>query len=62
MATASGMLNDMLASAGWMVKAFVLREMKIADCVGCFGCWIKKPGRCIINDSTDDIARALVNS
>jgi len=60
--TASGMLNDVLASAGWMVTTFVLREMKIADCVGCFGCWIKTPGRCIIRDEADDIARALVNS
>lgn len=60
--TAPGLLNDALASAGWLVTPCVLREMKIADCLGCFGCWIKTPGRCIIHDEADDIARAWVNS
>ena len=27
-----------------------LSQMKIASCLGCFGCWIKTPGRCVIRD------------
>lgn len=27
-----------------------LSQMKIANCVGCFGCWTKTPGRCVIRD------------
>lgn len=23
---------------------------KIANCIGCFGCWIKTPGKCLIKD------------
>lgn len=23
---------------------------KIEYCRGCFGCWVKKPGECILND------------
>ena len=23
---------------------------KIKNCIGCFGCWIKTPGRCVINN------------
>lgn len=25
-------------------------EQRITPCVGCFGCWIKTPGRCVIRD------------
>ncbi len=27
-----------------------LSGLKIANCVGCFGCWTKTPGRCVIRD------------
>ena len=31
-------------------------------CTGCFGCWIKKPGECIINDMMAEINRRVMNS
>ena len=27
-----------------------LSALRIANCVGCFGCWTKTPGRCFIRD------------
>ena len=27
-----------------------LSQLKIANCVGCFWCWTKTPGRCVIRD------------
>lgn len=27
-----------------------LSALRIAPCTGCFGCWIKTPGRCVIRD------------
>ena len=27
-----------------------LSQMKISSCMGCFGCWIKTPGKCVIRD------------
>lgn len=37
--------NDILFSANPIVK----------PCMGCFGCWVKTPGRCVINDRCSDI-------
>lgn len=27
-----------------------LAELKISNCLGCFGCWVKTPGKCVIRD------------
>ena len=27
-----------------------LSQLKIANCVGCYGCWTKTPGKCVIRD------------
>ncbi len=29
------------------------------SCIGCFGCWVKTPGRCVIDDALGDLAPAL---
>lgn len=35
---------------GWEV---ISDEGKIRPCVGCFGCWVKTPGECVIKDGYD---------
>lgn len=32
------------------VRFVDLSRLKIANCVGCFGCWTKTPGKCVIRD------------
>ncbi len=32
-----------------------LSSMKISPCVGCFGCWVKTPGKCVIRDDATKI-------
>ena len=32
------------------LKCIDLSGLKIANCVGCFGCWTKTPGKCVIRD------------
>lgn len=41
------------------VDIFRLRDLKIADCLGCFGCWIRTPGECVIDDASRDITKKL---
>ena len=43
----------------WQVKAFALASMDIKPCRGCFSCWVKTPGRCVIaGDDQEPILRA----
>jgi len=39
-----------------------LDELDIAPCLGCFSCWIKTPGLCVIDDAGRDVARRIVQS
>ncbi len=34
---------------------FDLSQMRISHCLGCFGCWIRTPGRCVIRDDAVSI-------
>jgi multimeric flavodoxin WrbA len=51
-----------LTGAGWEVDRLVLRGLKIACCRGCFGCWIRSPGRCVIEDEGREVARMMVGA
>ncbi len=55
-------LADVLEHDGSQTEIFRLREMKLAHCLGCFGCWIKTPGMCVEDDAGRKIARAIVES
>lgn len=37
----------------------VANNRTIKKCVGCFGCWIKTPGRCVINDGYQDMGAKI---
>lgn len=39
-----------MKEAGADVEAVELRKKKINNCIGCFTCWTKSPGRCIHKD------------
>jgi FMN-dependent NADH-azoreductase len=42
-------LNGM-SEAGADVEIIHLKNKKIKKCVGCFGCWVSTPGKCLHND------------
>ena len=49
-----------LSLEGWSVETILLREKKITRCTGCFGCWTKTPGICVIDDFGRELARKTV--
>lgn len=55
-------LSDLLKSRKHTVTIFKLRETDIRYCIGCFGCWVKTPGECIVADGSRDICREYINS
>jgi len=55
-------LLDVLRRDGSEIEIFRLREMKLAHCLGCFGCWVKTPGMCVEDDAGRQIAKAVIQS
>jgi multimeric flavodoxin WrbA len=49
-------------SAGYTVIIHRMEDLKIAHCIGCFGCWVKTPGECIHKDAGRQIAKEIINS
>ena len=49
-------LQALLVNAGHVVTAMTLNREHLKPCVGCFGCWVKTPGQCVI---TDDDANSI---
>lgn len=39
-----------------------LSQAKVANCVGCFGCWTKTQGRCVIRDEATKIYPLIAES
>lgn len=39
-----------------------LSELKIRNCVGCFGCWTKTPGKCVIRDDAVGVYPLIAES
>lgn len=59
---ASAAVTARMKSLDWEVKAFTLAGMDIKACRGCFSCWVKTPGRCVIEDDQESILRATAES
>lgn len=55
-------LSQVFEADGAQVQTSLLREMKLAHCLGCFNCWVKTPGMCVEADAGREIAKAVIRS
>lgn len=44
------------------IKFIDLSSLKINNCVGCFGCWTKTPGKCVIRDDAVKVYPLIAKS
>ena len=44
------------------IKYIDLSSLNISNCVGCFGCWIKTPGKCVIRDDATNVYPYIAQS
>lgn len=44
------------------IKVIDLSGLNIHNCVGCFGCWTKTPGRCVIRDDAVTVYPLIAQS
>ena len=51
-----------LAGAGATATVIDLSQLKIGPCVGCFGCWVNTPGKCVIRDDACRVYPYLAKS
>lgn len=50
-----------LDGAGWEdVQRIDVAKANVHSCLGCFACWSKTPGKCVINDGMDQILAKLI--
>lgn len=55
-------LADQLSDSGHQVELVDLRQLNIHPCTGCFKCWIKTPGTCVLNDDGIELSRKFIQS
>lgn len=53
-------MADEFRRSGWQVNTTILRNIDIAGCLGCFGCWDRTPGICVIDDGAREVARKFI--
>jgi multimeric flavodoxin WrbA len=55
-------LSGTLSSDHNEITTFTLRDMDLKYCRGCWGCWVKTPGECVVKDNTREIRRQFIHS
>lgn len=49
-----------LEARGANVHRVIVRDLDVRQCTGCFGCWTRTPGRCVIADDARRIAELVI--
>lgn len=55
-------VQEYLGGRGFNLEEVAIGREDLAFCMGCFGCWVKSPGECVIKDMAAQINDKYVNS
>jgi multimeric flavodoxin WrbA len=58
----SDYLVDFLRMNHHQAEVMNLRDLNMEGCRGCFACWLKTPGECVIHDQAYDLPRKVIGS
>ena len=53
-------LERTLKARGADVERIFVRELDVKACTGCFGCWTRTPGECVIDDDARRVAERVI--
>lgn len=55
--------NAFLDGAGWLDAEIIeVYRANVKSCLGCFACWSKTPGKCVINDGMSEILDKIISA
>jgi hypothetical protein len=57
---AADALEARLAMIGYDIERVLVRDLDVRACTGCFDCWTRTPGECVIDDDARRISRGIV--
>ncbi|MCK5145817.1 flavodoxin family protein [bacterium] len=57
-----GNFVDTLKAREHEIVCMHLSDVKVNTCRGCWSCWVKTPGRCVINDEMGTILHELIQA
>ena len=58
----AAIVEDVYRKKAWDVLRLPVAEMEISPCRGCFHCWVRTPGICVINDAGRQVTEAWIGS
>jgi len=60
--TLSGQVDAFFENRGFEIEKKSIQKGELHFCIGCYGCWTRKPGECVIEDSMAQINQTLNRS